>query len=166
MSVQFYRMSREDLIDVLGLPKSSTLRLCQLKLAQVEVETRNRVAEANKVKLLEENLKDETEKYLSVKQTVDKNIKERVPMKKTMLNQTREVEFYQDKVNRIDINKLDLLEKDAKLKSVEVSLKRDKLASLRASLKKFEGLEPTNEALKQKIDQLKESRLSLEMSFS
>jgi hypothetical protein len=46
-----------------------------------------------------------------------------------------------------------------------LNVKREQARSLQKALDEFQGIEPTNEALKRKIEDLQKSRLSLDMSF-
>lgn len=122
--------------------------------------------ETEKIDILETALEDEAKKLITLKQIVDKDTKDRNKLKKTVINNTREAKFFKDKLSQIDVNKLeDELDTLRKEYNQTLQLKRHKLEELQNSLMEFNGLEPTNDALRQKIDDLKKSRLSLEMSF-
>lgn len=115
---------------------------------------------------LEAQLKAETDKYLLLKQTIARDLSDKIPRKKTILNQSREAEFYKDKVNQINPHKLKRRLISLNYEAGEVRLKHEELKRLRRELEEYRGLEPSNEALERKIDELKRNRLSLEMSFS
>lgn len=118
------------------------------------------------MEVLERKLKEETDKYLKLKQLVDKDSEERASREKTVLLHSREADFIQDKIKSIGVDNLEL--KFAKIKqlTIEVQEKRDRFDKLRKITEEFDDIEPTNEALKNKIDDLKKSRLSLDYIFS
>lgn len=110
---------------------------------------------------LQNALEIETTNYESLKRVVDFHNKNKVKKEITMLNQRRETEYYLEKLKQMpDVNQ-EHLENAIK----EVLNKRERLKQLEASLNEFKDIEPTDESLKRKIDDLKKSRLSLDMTF-
>lgn len=157
-------LTREEYIDLLDLPKDSSLRLCKLKMAQFELETKQRKDSEHLIPKLEEILKQEQDRYILLKQSKDKDLKEKPTKLKAIKKYNLNTDFYEEKLNKIRPN-IDRMEKDLNLLIGEVSIKTEELRRLNKALEEFEGLEPTNEALKRKIDEMKKSRLSLEMTF-
>lgn len=158
-------LSRASYIELLGLPSCSTLRLCKLKLAQIELDTKQRKDNEQRNSTFEELLKHETDRYISLKQLIDKDLKDKLDKEKAISKHKRHTDFYEEKVNKMNIGMLDKMDMDLKFTLQEVLSKRDELKRLYKSLEEFQDLEPNNEALKRKIDDLKKSRLSLEMTF-
>lgn len=115
--------------------------------------------------LLEAAVKEETDNLLRLKHIIDKDTRDRVSRKKGMIVHSREAKFYTDKVENFDMNQFERRQMDLKLVVRDILNKRDELEKLRKSLQAFDNLEPSNEALKRKIDELQRSRLSLEMTF-
>lgn len=148
------------------LPNDLTSKLYKLKLAQVEVDTKYRQLTAEEPARLEAILKEETDNYLAMKELLDNKTKDRDTMRKSLLKDNRESKFYQEKINEIGIDKLELRLKELKNETIrKINAKREELKRVNKALEEFGDLEPTNEALKRKIDDLKKSRLSLEMTF-
>lgn len=158
------KLSREEYVDLLGMPKYSTRRQCELKMAQIELETKWRKDNEHKIIMLEDLLRRETENFITLKKTMERDLEGKRDKEKAMSNNIRNASFHEEKVNK-KINKLDKLDLDIKLALHDVMRKRDELENLEKSLEEFQNLEPTNEALRGKIDELKKSRLSLEMTF-
>lgn len=154
----------EECREALGLPEGSSERLIKLKIAEIELATKRR-KEDNTLLKLEEMLKDETERLMSLKVKIDQDLKDKTSKKTKMLNHHREAEYYRNKLDKMDINKLDEMEDEIKVAQMYVFNAKDKLNALQQSLKVYGNLEPTNEALKASIKELKASRLSLDVSF-
>lgn len=157
-------MNYEEYREALGLQEGSSERLIKLKLTQIELESKRR-KEDNTLGQLEEVLKDETEKLLSLKKKVDQDMKDKTTKKKAMLNHLREAEHYRNRIEKMGINRLDEMEDEIKVAQRVIQEHTDKLKRLNQSLKEYGDLEPTNEALKARIKELKASRLSLDVSF-
>lgn len=157
-------MNLEDFRIALDLPEGSSERLIKLKLAQVEFESKRR-QDDNRLEQLEEILKQETESLILLKKKVDQDLSDKKLRKKKMHNHVREAEYYRSKIDKLDINKLDQMEDEIKLAQKSVREERNKLKRLNKCLEEYGDLEPTNEALKERINELKASRLSLDMSF-
>lgn len=119
----------------------------------------------SEIEKLELNLKLELDKYLDLRKIIDKDTRERPEKEVNMLNHSREADFYKDKINQFDIDTLDATLSETKILALEVKKKRDKLGKLHEALGQFGDLEPDNEAIKARIEELKNKRLSLEMSF-
>lgn len=165
MSTQNERaITRKEYIDLLDLPKDSSLRLCMLKMAQFELETKQRKDNEHLIPKLEEILKQEQDRYILLKQSKDKDLKEKPAKLKAIKKYRLNTDFYEEKLDKLRPD-VDKMEKDLKSLIEEVSAKAEEYKRLNKALEEFEGLEPTNEALKSKIDEMKKSRLSLEMTF-
>ena len=119
----------------------------------------------DQVESLERTLEDENIMLKELKQLVDKNLKESGVLKKSIAKNTRDSNSYSNiyKTFAADEFQRQLSDLDA-MKQIIVD-RREKLADLNKALARFEGLEPTNEDLQDKVEDLKKSRLSLEMSF-
>lgn len=115
------------------------------------------------IETLEAKLKEETNKLLSLRQSIESDQQRLIVIKKDIFNSEREAKFYKESAKRIDVDeirtKLEAFKEDL------LNIKREQVRGLRKALKEFEGLEPTNEALNRKIEDLQKSRLSLDMSF-
>lgn len=140
---------------------NSTPRLIQLLLARIEAETRNRLSTESEPDKLEGTLREETDKYLTLQQIIEEDARDSVSKQAKMLNHSRDASFYKEKNAKLSSNDDDNLKQLA----IEVLAKRNELKRLQKSLDEFRNLKPTNEALKEKIEELKKSRLSLEMTF-
>jgi hypothetical protein len=119
--------------------------------------------QAKEIETLEAKLASETENLLTLKQSIEKDKQERSSIKKATFNNEREAKFYQENIKRIDVEEI-----QSKLRELNVdqlNAKREQVKVLKKALKEFEGIEPTNEALRRKIEDLQKSRLSLDMSF-
>lgn len=114
---------------------------------------------------LESLLRQETDKYIDLKQTIDKDMRDKGHREREMLNYSREADFYKKKLSQADTDKFETKIREIKVLAREVMKKRDKLRKLHETLSQFNGLEPSNDAIKAKIEELKKKRLSLEMSF-
>lgn len=157
-------MNYEEYREALGLQEGSSEKLIKLKLTQTEIESKRR-KEDNTLGQLEVVLEDETEKLLSLKKKVDQDMKDKTTKRKTMLNHIREAEHYRNRIEKMDLNRLDEMEDEVKVAQKVILDYKDKLKRLNQSLKEYGNLEPTNEALQARIKELKASRLSLDVSF-
>jgi uncharacterized protein YigA (DUF484 family) len=115
------------------------------------------------IEMLEAILVREQQELLSLRQKIEQDKQSRSALRKTTFNNERDAKFYQENVKRIDIE--ELIKKSRDLNADQLNIKREQVKSLRRELKEFEGIEPTNESLQRKIDELQKSRLSLDMSF-
>lgn len=87
--------------DVFELPSNATKRLVELKLCQLEVETKKRELTANEPALLGTILNDEKNKFDLLVKLTEQNKRERINREKTMLFHERESEFYKVKVKQL-----------------------------------------------------------------
>lgn len=168
-------------IKSLGLPANATKRLMKLKLAELELDSQDRLADSmlksssssgdesesgsHEVGQLESILREETDRYLDLKQTIDRDLREKPQRERDMLNNSREADFYKDKIDQVDIDMFETKLSELRLMAKEVLKKKNRLKELKESLSQFGDVEPSNEALKARIDDLNKKRLSLEMSF-
>ena len=116
---------------------------------------------------LDLQIRHEEEQILKLRELISQNQSEKSLIEGNLLTLTQEIEFLRGKLEKIDeINLKVRLQKVADRKQM-VFRKRERVKELRRSLVKFDDFEPTttNESLKRQIDELKKSRLSLEMSF-
>lgn len=148
------------------LENSSLTRLDKLKLTQVELETRRREAAASELESLEDQLREWNDKYLELKKICGLIEKNKDLLKGHMFSYTKKCEFYKGKLTQVDINKLNKQTLESKLKAKQVSDMRQELDKVQSALSEFSDILPTNESLKEKIDELKKSRLSLDMTFA
>lgn len=119
----------------------------------------------DQIKSLEEALKDETLRLKTLKQLVDQDTKNKETIKKNILKNTREAKSFRGSLKNFTHEELQKQLDELTMLKEMVSSKREQLVGLCKCLEEFEDLEPTNEALRDRIDYLKNSRLSLEMSF-
>lgn len=112
---------------------------------------------------LEEILRKEEELLSALKINIDNDERERSSVKKKVLNYSREAKFFKDKLEQCDVSLLKQRLDDLEVQ--KIGMKRQQLEGLQKALKKFGDLEPTNVSLRRRIDELKKSRLSLELSF-
>lgn len=151
----------------LGLSEDATPRLCRIKLAQLEVETRYREANIGEREKLEQLLNDEEEKLLLAKKTIQKVKSAEGDMKRSMLNHKREAKYFKDKLNQSSEQDLERGFIDLQDQLNRLEIKMNELNKTYEFLKKFKGVLPTNESLKQAIDDLKKkTRVSLEVTFA
>lgn len=135
------------------------------RLALIEAETRYRQLTDDEPTQLQALLDEAEEKTVKLKQDIDRDIRAENSKKSEMLNHLRNSKFFQDKINQLDQGKLraDLVAIE-QLRG-EIAFKQAELRRLRKCLEEFEGTEPTELDMRQAIDKLKASRLSLEMTF-
>lgn len=165
--MSIHRLNPDDpaIRELLGFDEYATKRLVKLRLAKIELESRNRETTANLPAQLEAQLKEETQKFILLRQSVDKDTRETNNLRLEAANHTREAAFYKSKMDELDAASMEHKLSDIRRQMLEVELKRNELAKLREHLEDFRSFEPTNEALRQEIYCLKRSRLSLDMSF-
>lgn len=80
-------------------------------------------------------------------------------------NLSKENEFLRIKLNQLNPDQLDIRLNELRQLQRDLFLKRAKLSKLQDELELYRGLEPTNESLRAKIEELNKNRLSLDMSF-
>lgn len=121
-------------------------------------------AQKKEIEALEEQVRVEKEKLLALRQLVarDKQLRTSI-MEKTSKNE-REAKFYQQELKRISKDG-EIMDKMREFDVDQLQWKRERVKDLEKALKEFEGIEPTNEALQKRIEELQKSRLSLDMSF-
>lgn len=155
------------LADALGLPENATPRHCRLKMAQLEVETKYREATIGERDKLEQLVNNEEEKLLSARKEVLRVKRAEGDMKKAMLIHKRYAKSFKEKLSKSSDQDLGggFAELQDQLSSSE--MKVNELNKIHEFLKKFRGLSPTNESLRQAIDDLKKkTRVSLEVTFA
>lgn len=139
------------------------------RLALVEAETRYRLMTADELDKLKATFNEDQEKVMNLKRKIDDDNRDVNMRRKEMLVNEREAKFYQDKMDKLDQfhhrNKLKSDRETVEQLRSELNARQSDLRRLRNCLKEFNGVEPTNEDLKRRIDELKASRESLEMTF-
>lgn len=135
------------------------------RLALIEAETRYRLLTADEPDKLEALFIEEREKVMNLKQQMEKDTRGADLRKKEMLGHLREAKFYQDKIDRLDQNKLQGDRETTERLKCELSAKSAELKRLQKCLGEFAGMEPTDADLERRIGELKASRLNLEMTF-
>jgi len=145
----------------------ATARLRELKLTRDELETRHRIGTTDELARLEAILNEEQERLLVLRQTIDRDQRDRNSREKIMFKHQREAEFYKRKLESEQLEEGELERKytNLRLAAKEVEAKRERIRKLHKSLERFGDFEPSEESLIQRIDQLKKSRLSLDMTF-
>jgi len=117
-------------------------------------------------KELERKVEKESKRLKWFEQLVDKDLKQSDSIKMNIMKYKRDAKSYRNIIKSSSQEELqqriDILSKRRQV----LAEKREKLRELRNSLEEFEGVEPTNESLRDRIEDLKSSRLSLEMTFS
>lgn len=117
----------------------------------------------NEISRLEAELTSETQRLLALRETVEKDNQARSATEKKMLNDTRTAKFFRDKLRQTDL--IGMRKRLDNLKVQSIVAKRERVKELEKVLEEFQDLEPTDEALERKIEDLKKSRLSFDMSF-
>lgn len=150
------------------LPENPTPRLLQLKQVQREVETKCSKTLKSEQEKLEELLIDETEKLVSSKKALENDKSEQEKKKRDITKHQRETLFYKDKLRKLNEGVVGSdWSADLNVQLREIECKRDELNELIKALSKYKEIgTPTNEALKNKVDDLKKARLSLDMTFA
>lgn len=120
-------------------------------------------AQIKELTKLEDLLSDELKKLDTLRHNVDRDVREKNSTATTMNRNNKEAKFFKDKLKHTNLDKLTRQLDEIPIKTLKI--RREKLKELNRALGEFEGIEPTNEGLKDKIDDLQKSRLSLEYSF-
>lgn len=124
-------------------------------------------SQERQIEELQAELDQEERMNQAIKGRVEKWRQARDGLDKKALKDTRAAKFYRDKFREAELaGSSDRLKNSNIQKLVE---QRRQVEELERALASFSDLgldqEPTNERLKQKIEELKKSRLSLDMSF-
>lgn len=112
---------------------------------------------------LQAQLKEVAEKTRLLKSKIEKRHHNRATFEEQISNLTKENQFYEAKLEQLKPNQ-QLLD-ELILKQQQLQDKQERKQVLIRKLARYDGVEPTNEALKAKIDELKKKRLSLDVSF-
>lgn len=116
-----------------------------------------------KVTLLEKAIREETDQLKALKALIKSHDKEQ--MRVSIAKTTRNAKSYRGSLR--NLNSKDLPDREAEVAKIKeiVLEKRNLVADQTKRLQEFENIEPTNEAMSERIEELKKTRLSLEMSF-
>lgn len=114
---------------------------------------------------LEADLKAFMDKLVGLREFIERDTKNRHSIEKEIFSHSRDLKFFKEKNDQLDPSKLANRLNLVKLDVLELQAKAKRLSELKRSLELFDGMEPTNEELSNRVDELSKSRLSLEMSF-
>lgn len=115
---------------------------------------------------LEQILRDIREKYARLKQTIDSDITGQPKLERDLARHSRQAEFYREKLAQLDLDRLRSQVDSVKVAILSRDAKAKKFEELQKSLDAFDGMEPSNEDLRDHINELQKKRLSLDMSFT
>lgn len=168
MANSTFSIQAPDNISNVNILESPTSRLLQLRQVRHEIESKwNKTFDGEKEKL-EKLLIDETERLVSLKKTLKKDENERERKRSDMLKHQRETQFFNEKLKKLDE---EVAAGDCfahlNLQLRELEYKMRDLSDVTVSLNRYKDIgPPTNEALKNRVDDLKKARLSLDMTFA
>ena len=162
---QYCEKLRDYYVDIFKLPANSTRRLIELKLAQLEAETRLLLPTLNQPNQLSAELEDKQVRFMELTVKMNKLHKERLSLEKDMLSHKREFEFLKSKLKLFDINKLNQCYRARAVFKRDLQSRQAQADRLHRELLEFDGIEPTNEALEQKTEELRKRRQSLDITF-
>lgn len=157
---QVYYSLKDDHVNILGVPEGATHRLCQIKLLQIELKTRDRLESTDRIDRLKLKLKQEEENFSRLEQLIDQHGKGKLEREQKMSQYLREIDYFKKKSKEYEKNTV-LEEKEYNEFKTVLNRLTDELEQLTEALREFKNLEPTNECLKSKIDDMKKSRISL-----